>query len=53
MTEKTFQCLRCKHRFSGQVDPKKTVERSCPRCASNSVWAEPQPPKPKTEPASR
>ena len=38
--QKTFYCLRCQHRFDVEVDPKRTVERSCPRCGSNSVRAE-------------
>lgn len=37
---KKFYCLRCQHRFDVEVDPKRTVERSCPLCASNSVRAE-------------
>ena len=38
--QKRFYCLRCQHRFDTAVDPKRTVERSCPRCGSNSVRAE-------------
>jgi len=35
---KTFQCLRCDHRFPVKdYDPKASVERACPRCGSNSV----------------
>ncbi len=37
---KRFYCLRCQHRFDVDFDPKATVERSCPACASNSVRAE-------------
>lgn len=37
---KKFYCLRCQHRFNVDFDPKKTVERSCPNCGSNSVRAE-------------
>jgi predicted nucleic acid-binding Zn-ribbon protein len=41
MTEsKRFYCLRCQHRFDAEFDPKKTVERSCPVCGSNSVRGE-------------
>ena len=32
-----FYCLRCQHRFMMDYDPKVTVERSCPKCGSNSV----------------
>jgi Zn finger protein HypA/HybF involved in hydrogenase expression len=35
--EATFQCLRCGHRFQAAYAPKVVEERSCPRCASNSV----------------
>lgn len=35
-----FYCLRCQHRFDVDFDAKKTVERSCPNCGSNSVRAE-------------
>jgi predicted nucleic acid-binding Zn-ribbon protein len=35
-----FYCLRCQHRFDVDFDPKRTVERSCPKCGSNSVRAE-------------
>jgi len=38
--QKRFYCLRCQHRFDTEVDPKRTVERSCPKCGSNSVRAE-------------
>ncbi len=37
---KKFYCLRCQHRFDVDFDPKKSVERSCPACGSNSVRAE-------------
>lgn len=37
---KTFYCLRCQHRFAMGHDPKEVVERSCPRCGSNSVRLE-------------
>ncbi len=37
---KRFYCLRCQHRFDVEVDPKRSVERSCPGCGSNSVRAE-------------
>ena len=37
---KTFYCLRCQHRFGADYEKKKIVERSCPRCGSNSVRLE-------------
>ena len=37
---KRFYCLRCQHRFDVDYDPKRTVERSCSKCGSNSVRAE-------------
>jgi hypothetical protein len=37
---KRFYCLRCQHRFDADFDPKRTVERSCPKCGSNSGRAE-------------
>lgn len=38
--QKTFYCLRCTHRFPVDYDPKEVVERSCPKCGSNSVRLE-------------
>lgn len=32
-----FYCLRCQHRFTAAYDAKAVVERSCPKCGSNSV----------------
>lgn len=37
---KKFYCLRCQHRFDADYDAKVTVERSCPKCGSNSVRLE-------------
>jgi predicted nucleic acid-binding Zn-ribbon protein len=38
MTEKKpFECLRCEHRYVADYDRKKVVERTCPKCGSNSV----------------
>ena len=37
MTTKTFECLRCESRFPMDHEPGKVVERTCPRCGSNSV----------------
>lgn len=38
--EVTFYCMRCDARFPMMVDPKKVVERTCPKCLSNSVRKE-------------
>jgi predicted nucleic acid-binding Zn-ribbon protein len=36
--EATFKCLRCGHEFKMPFDPKgPLVERTCPKCQSNSV----------------
>ena len=35
--KRQFYCLRCEHRFMGDYDAKKVVERTCPKCRSNSV----------------
>ncbi len=41
MTEiKTFYCLRCQHRFLVDYAKDEVVERSCPKCGSNSVRLE-------------
>ncbi len=32
-----FKCLRCGNEFYDTYDPKVVVERSCPKCKSNSV----------------
>ena len=32
-----FKCLRCGHEFHDSYDPKVIVERTCPKCKSNSV----------------
>jgi Zn finger protein HypA/HybF involved in hydrogenase expression len=39
--KRRFECLRCEQRFPMDYDPKKVVERTCPRCGSNSVRLEP------------
>ncbi len=42
MAEKRkFECLRCEHRFTGDYDRARVVERACPKCGSNSVRLEP------------
>jgi Zn finger protein HypA/HybF involved in hydrogenase expression len=41
MAKRQFECLRCEHRFQVEYDAKAVVERSCPRCGSNSVRPEP------------
>jgi len=38
--KKTFYCLRCQARFEGEHVPMQVVERTCPKCGSNSVRAE-------------
>lgn len=38
MTEKKeFYCLRCEHHFVAEHEARRTVERTCPNCGSNSV----------------
>jgi predicted nucleic acid-binding Zn-ribbon protein len=37
---KTFYCLRCQHRFQAEHEPQAIVERTCPKCGSNSVRLE-------------
>jgi hypothetical protein len=36
-SQREFVCLRCDHRHMADYDSKKVVERTCPKCASNSV----------------
>ena len=38
--EATFYCLRCTSRFPMISDAKQVVERTCPKCGSNSVRLE-------------
>jgi Zn finger protein HypA/HybF involved in hydrogenase expression len=38
--QRTFYCLRCQQRFPREFDPREVVERSCPKCGSNSVRLE-------------
>ncbi len=38
--KRTFECLRCDHRFQADYDAKDVVERACPKCGSNSVRPE-------------
>ena len=41
MSQKTkFKCLRCGHEFVQDYAPDDDVERSCPKCHSNSVRPE-------------
>jgi predicted nucleic acid-binding Zn-ribbon protein len=36
--EATFKCLRCGNEFKQPFDPKAPlIERTCPKCQSNSV----------------
>jgi len=32
-----FKCLRCNHEYEDKYTPKVVVERTCPKCGSNSV----------------
>ena len=38
--QRIFYCLRCQNRFPLDYTPKEVVERSCPKCGSNSVRLE-------------
>ena len=38
--QKPFYCLRCQHRFPALYVPMQAMERSCPKCGSNSVRGE-------------
>ena len=40
MAKKTFYCLRCQQRFPMDHERGVTVERTCPKCRSNSVRLE-------------
>ena len=37
MEEASFKCLRCGHEFTLPYDKNVMVERTCPKCSSNSV----------------
>lgn len=37
-----FTCLRCGHGYRAEHEKGVVVERSCPKCGSNSVRAVPQ-----------
>ena len=41
-TVEPFYCLRCGHRFRAEYSKRIVVERSCPKCSSNSVRLVPQ-----------
>jgi predicted nucleic acid-binding Zn-ribbon protein len=41
-TIKPFTCLRCGHRYKAEHAKGITVERSCPKCGSNSVRLVPE-----------
>lgn len=32
-----FKCLNCGYEYEGVYDADKLIERSCPRCRSNSI----------------
>jgi predicted Zn-ribbon and HTH transcriptional regulator len=36
---RTMKCLRCGHEYPGPYDAKVPIERTCPKCRSNSVRA--------------
>ena len=40
MAKKTFYCLRCQQRFPMDHERGVTLERTCPKCGSNSVRLE-------------
>lgn len=40
MASKTYYCLRCQDRFPLEHERGVTVERTCPKCGSNSVRLE-------------
>ena len=40
MADKEFYCMRCEARFMLPVIPRVTLERTCPKCGSNSVRQE-------------
>jgi hypothetical protein len=37
--ERTLKCLRCNHEYKGLYDKVTPIERTCPKCRSNSVRA--------------
>lgn len=43
--EGNFECLRCGHKYVDTYTPGKVVERTCPKCRSNSVRRVKTPPK--------
>ncbi len=42
-----FKCLRCGHGYTGDYVKKVVVEKTCPKCGSNSVRKLKAPPKEK------
>jgi len=43
-TVEPFYCMRCGHRYRAEYTKGVVVERSCPKCSSNSVRPVPQEP---------
>ncbi len=35
--EAKFRCMHCGHEFQAKYDPEHEIERTCPKCSSNSV----------------
>ena len=42
--KRRFECLRCDHHYEADYDPQLVVERTCPKCGSNSVRVMPRTP---------
>ena len=36
-TQETFRCMMCGHQYQETVEKDQDVERSCPKCRSNSI----------------
>ncbi|MBU1638163.1 hypothetical protein KKC97_10915 [bacterium] len=52
MPEAKFKCMRCGNEYIETFDPKKEpVERTCPKCRSNSIRPLTPLTEPKPEPA--
>ena len=37
VTSESFRCMMCGHEYSDKVVAGEDVERSCPKCRSNSI----------------
>ncbi len=42
-----FRCMMCGYEWEEEVDPDKEVERTCPKCRSNSIRHFKRKPEPK------